>query len=166
MRYFSLILALTPGITSTQSQTLKDDPKTTELVMSMSQRSLVMPGYLTELKALIARQAFNFWDTGNVDPYVSYLNVYQALYEANKYLDYDSAKKLAFNQIGFHSDAVTSVVFGKDSDFYYSSSIDGKVLKWDINNPGSIPETVYESDKIIQSLEISTDGNVLMAIFY
>ncbi len=143
-----------------------DDPKITELVMSMSQRSLVMPGYLTALKALIAKQAYNFWKDGNVDPYVSHLNVYQALYEANKYLGYDSTRKLAFNQIGFHSNAVTSVVFGKDPNFYYSSSTDGKVLKWDINNPKAIPETIYESEKIIQSLEISDDGNVLMAIFY
>ncbi len=166
MRLLLSLLLLPVFASSLQSQSKADDPKITELVMSMSQRSLVMPGYLTELKALIAKQAYNFWQEGNVDPYVSHLNVYQALYEANKYLGYDSARKLAYNQIGFHSNAVTSVVFGKDPDFYYSSSTDGKVLKWDINNPKSIPETVYESKKIIQSLEISDDGQVLMAIFY
>ena len=148
------------------AQVTKDDPKVTELVMSMSQRSLVMPGYLTELKALVAKQAYNFWKAGNVDPYVSHLNVYQALYEANRYLGYDSARELSFNQIGYHSNAVTSVVFGKDPNYYYSSSTDGKILKWDLDNPGGIPETVYESDKIIQSLEVSDDGEVLMAIFY
>ena len=118
------------------------------------------------MKALIARQAYNFWEQGNVEPYVSHLNVYQALYEANKYLGYDSTRKLAFNQIGFHSNAVTSVVFGKDPNYYYSSSTDGKILKWDLNNPKAIPETIYESNKIIQSLEISNDGDVLMPIFY
>lgn len=148
------------------AQSIKDDPKVTELVMSMSQRSLVMPGYLTELKALVARQAYNFWKDGDVEPYVSHLNVYQALYQANKYLGYDSVRKLTYNQIGFHSNAVTSVVFGSDPNYYYSSSTDGKVLRWDINNPKSIPETFYESDKIIKSLEISNDGQVLMAIFY
>ncbi|WP_370086386.1 WD40 repeat domain-containing protein [Ekhidna sp.] len=144
----------------------QDNRTTTELVMSMSQRSLVMPGYLTELKALIARQAYDFWKDGNVDPYVSHLNVYQALYEANKYLGYDSARNMTFNQVGVHSNAVTSVVYSADPYSYYSSSTDGKILKWDILNPTSIPETVYESKKIIQSIEMSNDGKVLMAIFY
>lgn len=141
-------------------------PTTTELVMSMSQRSLVMPGYLTDLKALVARQAYEFWKEGNTEPYVSHLNVYQALYEANKYLGYDSTRNLSYNQVGVHSNTVTSVVFGSDPNFYYSSSTDGKVLKWDLSNPRAIPETVYESEKIIQSIEMSNDGKVLMAIFY
>ncbi len=134
--------------------------------MSMSQRSLVMPGYQTELKALVARQAYEFWKEGNVEPYVSHLNVYQALYEANKYLAYDSVRNLAYNQVGMHSNTVTSVHFGKESNHYYSSSTDGKILKWDLSNPRDIPETIYESDKIIQSIEMSNDGKVLMAIFY
>lgn len=143
-----------------------NDPKVTELVMSMSQRSIVMPGYLTELKALIAHQAYKFWKNGNVEPYVSHLNVYTSLYEANKYLGYDSVRDMAYNQVGFHSNRVTSVVFGKDPNYYYSSSADGRVLKWDLRNPHGIPETVYESDKIVQSIEMSSDGEVLMAIFY
>ena len=132
----------------------------------MAQRSLVMPGYLTELKALVARQAFDFWENGNTEPYVSHLNVYQALYQANKYLEYDFSKDLAYNQVGFHSNAVTSLVFGSDPNAYYSSSTDGKILKWDLSNPKNIPEVVYESDKIVQSIEVSNDGKVLMAIFY
>ncbi|MEQ8629573.1 WD40 repeat domain-containing protein [Ekhidna sp.] len=139
---------------------------TTELVMSMSQRSLVMPGYQTELKALVARQAYEFWKEGNVEPYVSHLNVYQSLYEANKYLGYDSVRNMAYNQVGVHSNTVTSVVFGNEENHYYSSSTDGKILKWDLANPRAIPETAYESDKIIQSIEMSNDGKVLMAIFY
>ncbi|MEQ9008399.1 MAG: WD40 repeat domain-containing protein, partial [Ekhidna sp.] len=142
------------------------NPTTTELVMSMSQRSLVMPGYLTDLKALVARQAYEFWKEGNTEPYVSHLNVYQALYEANKYLGYDTVRNMAYNQVGMHSNTVTSLVFGKDPNHYYSSSTDGKILKWDLENPRSIPQTIYESDKIIQSIEMSKDGKVLMAIFY
>ncbi len=166
MRHLILLFLVFSTAHGLRAQTQKDDPKVTELVMSMSQRSLVMPGYLTDLKALIARQAYNFWKEGNVDPYVSHLNVYQALYEANKFLGYDSARKLAFNQIGFHANAVTSVVFGEDPNYYYSASTDGKILRWNINQPKDIPETIYESDKIIKSLEISDDGEVLMAIFY
>lgn len=143
-----------------------NDPKTTELVMSMSQRSLVMPGYLTDLKALVAVQAYHFWKNGNVEPYVSHLNVYKALYEANKYMGIDSTNNRTYNQVGFHSNKVTSVVFGNNPNHYYSSSADGRVLKWDLNNPHGIPETVYESNKIIQSIEVSGDGKIIMAIFY
>ncbi|WP_421765055.1 WD40 repeat domain-containing protein [Ekhidna sp.] len=162
---FTTTLTLIMSLSFSQD-TSENDPKITELVMSMSQRSLVMPGYLTDLKALVARQAYEFWKNGNTEPYVSHLNVYQALYQANKYLGYDSIRNMAFNQVGFHSNTVTSVVFGSDPNFYYSSSTDGKVLKWDLTNPQSIPQTIYESDKIVQSIEMSNDGKVLMAIFY
>jgi len=57
----------------------------TELVMSMTQRSLVIPGYLSDLKALIAKQAYNFWSEGTTEPFISHLNVYSALHDANKY---------------------------------------------------------------------------------
>lgn len=138
----------------------------TELVMSMSQRSLVMPGYLTELKALIAAQAFNFWKEGNTEHYVSHLNVYSALHQANKFLDFDSTRNLAYNQVGFHSKKVTSIQFGSDPNSYYSSSADGSVFKWSLNDPNAIPETIYESDHIIKSLDISSDGKWMLVAFY
>lgn len=166
MRRFTTIILLATCLHLNGQDKTPNDPKLSELVMSMSQRSLVMPGYLTDLKALIAIQAYDFWKNGDVEPYVSHLNVYQALYEANKYLGYDSINNLAFNQVGIHSNRVTSVVFGSDPNFYYSSSADGTVLKWDLKNPQNIPETIYESDKIVQSIEVSQDGKVLMAIFY
>ncbi|MEP1033028.1 hypothetical protein [Ekhidna sp.] len=158
-------LLFTLNCSFTQNK-VDNDSRITELVMSMSQRSLVMPGYLTDLKALIAIQAYHFWKNGDIEPYVSHLNVYKALYEANKYLGYDSIRNRVYNQVGLHSNRVTSVVFGTDPNYYYSSSADGSVLKWDLSNPHGIPETVYDSDKIIQSIEMSKDGKVLMAIFY
>ncbi len=139
---------------------------TTELVMSMSQRSLVMPGYLTELKALIAKQAFNFWDDGDIEPYVSHLNVYQALHQANKFLGYDSTRMLFYNQVGHHTRKVTSVEFDSDPNYYYSSSADGTIIKWNLSDPNSIPETIYESNHIIKSLDISSDGKFLLVVFY
>ena len=142
------------------------DPKVTELVISMSQRSLVMPGYLTDLKALVARQAYEFWKNGAVEPYVSHLNVYSALYDANKFLGYDSIRNLTYNQVGFHANTITSVVFATEANTFYSASTDGKILKWNLDDPKQLPEVVYESEKIIQSIEISNDGKVLMAIFY
>ncbi|MEO9870756.1 WD40 repeat domain-containing protein [Ekhidna sp.] len=166
MRYVLIIITLSMALSSFSQKEPANNPKITELVMSMSQRSLVMPGYLTDLKALVARQAYEFWKNGNTELYVSHLNVYQALYQANKYLGYDSARDMTYNQVGFHSNTVTSVVFSSDPNFYYSSSTDGKILKWNVNEPRNIPEVVYESEKIIQSIEMSSDGKILMAIFY
>jgi len=125
-----------------------------------------MPYYLSELKALTAMQAYNFWSTSNNDPYVSHLNVYSALHRANKALGYDSIRNRAYNQVGAHSNKVTSVEFGSDPQAYYSSSADGTVLKWDLKNPGAIPETIYESKHIIRSIDVSDDGKWLMAAFY
>jgi len=163
---WSLAGTLLLSISLLWSQNKSTPLTSTELVMSMSQRSMVMPGYLTDLKALIARQAYDFWKDNETEPYVSHLNVYRALYQANKFLGYDSAKGLAFNQIGFHTNTITSIVFGTDPDTYYSSATDGKIYKWRLSRPKQIPETVFETDRIIQSLEMSRDGKVLMAIFY
>ena len=87
----SLIAQNKESIPPVDIETLKKQTgtlRTTELVMSMSQRSLIMPGYLTELKALIAKQAFNFWNSSDGEPYVSHLNVYSALHQANTALNY------------------------------------------------------------------------------
>lgn len=149
-----------------RSNSLQDNPKASELVMSMSQRSLVMPGYLTDLKALIAKQAFNFWKTGSIEPYVSHLNVYSALHQANKFLGYDSVRRLAYHQVGFHSKKVTSIEFGNDPNYYYSSSADGSVYKWDLANSSALPETIYESNHIIKKLDISEDGKIMLVTFY
>lgn len=162
---FLLVACCFSASAQSSSNTQINDSKVTELVMSMSQRSLVMPGYLTELKALVAQQAYSFWKNGTVEPYVSHLNVYSALYEANKYLGFDSTKMMAYNQVGFHSKKVTSIVFGEDPNTYYSSSADGTIVKWMLNNT-SIPETIYQSEHIIKSIEVSSDGKVLMAVFY
>ena len=140
--------------------------RTTELIMSMSQRSLIMPGYLTTLKALIAKQAYNFWNSSNGEPYVSHLNVYSALHQANKFLGFDSARMLAYNQVGFHTNTVTSIEFGPDPTSYYSSSSDGRVLKWDMKNPKALPVIIYESEHIVRSLDISDDGRWMMVVFY
>ncbi len=140
--------------------------RTTELVMSMSQRSLIMPGYLTTLKALIAKQAYNFWSTSNGEPYVSHLNVYSALHQANKFMNYDSMRMLEYNQVGTHTRKVTSIQFGSDPNTYYSSSADGTVLRWNLVNSKALPEIVYQSDYIVKSLDVSDDGRWLMVVLY
>lgn len=165
MIHRSLTIALLILVVSSELRA-QSKPSQAELVMSMSQRSLVMPGYLTELKALIAKQAYNFWKEGNIEPYVSHLNVYSALHEANKFIGYDSTRNLYYNQVGYHDRKVTSIAFGTDKTHYYSASADGRILRWSLSNPQEIPETIYESNHIIKSIDISGDGKWILAAFY
>lgn len=172
LRLLTLLPLALGSMLMAQDQTLPvradqlDQLKTTELVLSMSQRSRVMPGYLSELKALIARQAHDFWANRESEPYVSHLNVYSALHEANKYLNFDSVRMLAYNQQLGHERTVTSLKIGMDGKSYYSASSDGTVLKWSLNDPKAIPSVIYESDEIIRSIDISSDGKWMMMVLY
>ncbi|MEO9477131.1 MAG: WD40 repeat domain-containing protein [Cyclobacteriaceae bacterium] len=136
----------------------------TEIVQSMTQRSLLTPGYHPELKALIAAQAYNFWKANPSEKFVSHLNVYSALHYANKYLQLDSTiMDYAYNQILGHNEMVISIELGSDS-YFYSAGSDGKVLKWDINNPKVVPTTIFEGDDLIRSIDISHDERFLMIL--
>ncbi|MFY0598713.1 MAG: hypothetical protein JXR03_03505 [Cyclobacteriaceae bacterium] len=152
---------------SVEIQRLKDKIRTlelTEIVQSMSQRSLLMPGYHPELKALVACQAFNFWEENPDEKFVSHLNVYSALHYANKYLTYDSTLlDYAYNQILGHSQMVVSVELGSGS-YFYSAGSDGRVLRWNINEPKAIPSTVFEGKDLIRSIDISHDDRFLMIV--
>lgn len=136
----------------------------TELVQSMSQRSLLTPGYFPELKALIARQAYEFWKENSNEKYVSHLNVYSALYYANKYLGYDSITHQAFNQVLGHSESVVSLKFGNNQSKFYSAGSDGRVLLWDMEKIKAPPVLLYKGDHLIRSIDISPDGQWIMVV--
>jgi len=138
--------------------------KYTELVQSMSQRSLLTPAYFQELKALVARQAYNFWKTYNGNPLVSHLNVYSALYYANKFLGYDSLNKRAYNQAIGHNESVVSVQFGRDPNYFYSAGSDGRVLRWDVRDPSKVPELIYHGDHLIRSIDIGQDDEWILVV--
>lgn len=138
--------------------------KTTELVQSMAQRSLLTPSYFPEKKALIARQAFNFWITNPGDRLVSHLNVYQSLYYANKYLGYDPVNKRSYNQALGHEESVISVQYGANNTTFYTAGSDGKVIKWQLDKEINTPEVIYEGKHLIRSLDISDDGNWILVV--
>ncbi len=138
--------------------------ESTELVESMSQRSLLTPFYQPELKALIAKQAFDFWITSSVEKYASHLKVYSALYYANKYLDYDNYNQKAFNQVIGHDESVVSIKFSSDPNIFYSAGSDGKVLKWDLNDLTTIPTVMYTGKHLIKSIDVSDDGTLLLIV--
>ena len=132
----------------------------TELVQSMSQRSLLMPSYQSELKALVAKQAYDFWKNSD-ETYVSHLNIYLALYYANKYLDND---EMPFNQVIGHSESVVSIQFGSDPNIFYSAGSDGKVLKWNLNRLNELPAVVYQGPHLIRSIDLSHDGKWILVV--
>ncbi len=134
----------------------------TELVQSMSQRSLLIPGYFQDLKALVAVQAYNFWEQNTHEKFVSHKNVYSALHYGNKYLTLDSATNLGYNQIKGHDAQVVSIEFGKGNVFYSAGS-DGRILRWNLDNLDQPPTLVYEGIELYRSIEVSHDGEWLLA---
>lgn len=146
--------------------------KLSELVQSMCQRSILLPSYYPELKALLAKQAYNFWKENKGEKYVSHLTIYSALYYANKDLTisdqsrYDERlrKPIAYNQALGHDENVTSVRFGGDPNFFYSAGSDGRVIRWNIHDITKVPEIIYQGDHLIHSIDISYDGTFLMVV--
>ncbi|CAM9961933.1 unnamed protein product, partial [Chrysoparadoxa australica] len=136
--------------------------RSTELVQSMSQRSLLMPSYQSELKALVAKQAYDFWKNSD-ETYVSHLNIYLALYYANKYLN-NKNKYESFNQKIGHTESVVSIQFGSDPNTFYSAGSDGRVIKWDLSNLDKLPEIVYQGPYLIRSMDISHDGKWILIV--
>ena len=140
-------------------QALIESLRYTELVQSMSQRSLLMPSYQAELKALVARQAYDFWKDSE-ETYVSHLNMYLALYYANKYLNED----VPFNQVIGHSESVVSIQFGTDPNIFYSAGSDGKVLRWNLDRLDEVPAVVYQGPHLIRSIDLSHDGKWILVV--
>ncbi len=176
----SFILVATPFILFSQDEPLEKSIETkdlnaelleriaalesAELVESMSQRSLLIPFYQPELKALIAKQAYNFWIASSSEKYVSHLKVYSALYYANKHLDYDSYNRKAFNQVIGHDEAVVSIKFSNRPNIFYSAGSDGRVLKWDMDDLTTIPTVMYTGNHLIKSIDVSDDGKLLLIV--
>lgn len=140
-------------------QALIESLRYTELVQSMSQRSLLMPSYQSELKALVAKQAYDFWKDSD-ETYVSHLNMYLALYYANKYLD----DEVSFNQVIGHSESVVSIQFGNDPNIFYSAGSDGKVLRWNLSRLDELPTVVYQGPHLIRSIDLSHDGKWILVV--
>ncbi|WP_422358490.1 WD40 repeat domain-containing protein [Reichenbachiella sp.] len=138
--------------------------ETTELIQSMSQRSILTPRYFADRKSLTARQAYNFWIRNTASKFISHLNVYSALYNANKYYEYDSIENTFYNHILEHDEMVTSIVYSKEPNIFYSASSDGKILKWDESNIKKEPVLLYRDRVLYRSLDLSSDGQWLLAV--
>lgn len=137
--------------------------ETTELIQSMSQRSILTPRYFANRKSLTARQAYNFWIRNTASKFISHLNVYSALYDANKYYEYDSIENTFYNHILEHDEMVTSIVYSTEPNIFYSASSDGKILKWDESDIKKEPTVLFRDRVLYRSLDLSSDGKWLLA---
>ncbi|MEO9804567.1 MAG: hypothetical protein ABJF04_15030 [Reichenbachiella sp.] len=138
--------------------------ETTELIQSMSQRSILTPKYYNDRKSLTARQAYNFWIRNSASKFISHLNVYSALYDANKYYEYDSVENTFYNHIREHEEMVTSIVYGTEPNTFYSASSDGKILKWNEAEIGKEPTLLFKDRYLYRSIDLSSDGKWLLAL--
>lgn len=65
-------------------------------------------------------------------------------------------------ELAGHTGKIKSLVFSFDSKFLYSASLDGKVIKWDINSRTGVDVTTGSMQ--ITSIDISSDGKYVAGI--
>lgn len=126
-----------------------------------------------QLKALVAKQAYKFYqeakDPGkdyNGDIYAGVYSALKGLYEI-EYGDPekgDSAlnyyRKPAFDELGNEKVVgVRSVIFSKDGKSFYSANADGEVLKWEVDTRNY--NVVFQNDDIARVINISPDESYL-----
>jgi energy-coupling factor transporter ATP-binding protein EcfA2/pyruvate/2-oxoglutarate dehydrogenase complex dihydrolipoamide acyltransferase (E2) component len=107
-----------------------------------------------DLKALLAYQAYVFnkkYEGPEHNP-----DVYAGLYDAMITLNSHN-----FNIYKGHTEAVNSIVFHPNQDIFYSSSSDGKVLRWDASDTTKKPKLILKNTVANKAIDISADGRWL-----
>lgn len=108
-----------------------------------------------DLKGLTAYQAYLFNVNHNglkYDP-----DVYDGLYYASKSLKNDPYKSYSG-----HTDAVRAFVTSVDGRFIYSTGSDGRVLRFDAQNPMAPPLTIKDSSEVVTDLILDQGGSTLI----
>lgn len=135
LRYYSLATSM-----AIKSQNINNDP---------------------ELKGLVARQAFDFFQEYKDDEKVYDGDIYAGVYGAYSELTQkeDSGRVVNFNQYIGHKDAVRSVQHSKDGKTIYSAGSDGQVLKWDAAK--KTYQVIYAAPDVQRVVNISSDERYL-----
>jgi WD40 repeat protein len=114
-----------------------------------------------ELKGLVARQAFDFYEKYkneekeyNGDIYAGVYGAYADLTETG---EGDSISR--FNHFRGHKDAVRSVEHSLDGKTLYSAGSDGQVLKWNIERKTN--QVLFASEDIQRVVNVSPDERYL-----
>ncbi|QHT68892.1 High-affnity carbon uptake protein Hat/HatR [Rhodocytophaga rosea] len=108
-----------------------------------------------DLKLLTSGQAYAFnaqYGGKEDDPYI-----YEGLYYAVK-----KSKDESFNNLKGHSDNVRSLISANTGNYVYSAGSDGKILRWDIENPEKTYTSLdQEKNSIVRTLALSRDNKWL-----
>lgn len=116
----------------------------------------------SELKGLVARQAFDYFHDYKDDDKEYDGDIYAGVYSAYSLLtqEEDSAGAITkFNQFRGHQDAVRSVEHSQDGKSIYSAGSDGKVLKWDTESKRS--QVIFEAADVQRVVNVGPNERYL-----
>jgi WD40 repeat protein len=123
-----------------------------QIAQTMASKSLTVND--NNLKALLAYQSYKFnkqYDGPENNP-----DIYTALYSALVALN-----GAGYNIMEGHIGAVRSLLFMPNSDIFYSSGGDGRILRWDLNSSNKSSRTLIDNNFINRSLAISNNNRWL-----
>lgn len=150
------IVADDQTIVARQEKEIADNLRMISIAQSMAVKSLNIPD--TDLKALLAFQAYNFNKDYGGKLYDNY--IYDGLYYAKR----DKLKQsqdIDLYRYSGHTDMLRAIVYAPNGKDFYTTGSDGKILMWDGESFSF--KTLYSSDKkyINYDMKVSTDGKWL-----
>lgn len=135
-----------------EAQQRAEDLRFQSIALSMAIKSKGIKD--SELKALVSRQAFVFWDDYKEINEAFSGDIYSGVYYGLKGLKGDSLNLM----IG-HENAVRSVVFDQGGKSLYSAGSDGKILVWDLETQTS--DVLFQNDNVSRVVGISSNEKYL-----
>ena len=124
------------------------------IAKSMSLRSLQMEEQ-ADLQALLAYQAyvFNKANKGSAND----ADIYSGLYNLAKIKGSDNYRSFT----GGHDGQIKSIAFMPGKKVFFTSGLDGKVIKWDMDSKDNIYQVIYSNSEIIDVLSVSPKADWL-----
>lgn len=142
-----------------EQQTVTEKEKNLEFQKRMLSIAQTMSGKVSQvddrnLKGLLAYQAFLF--NRDYDGQADHPDIYSALYHALAGFNGEN-----YNGMQGHDGAIRYMAFLPGSNVFYSSGVDGKILRWDLNGNVKQYHTLINNNFINRSLTISPNGRWL-----
>jgi len=119
----------------------------------MAVKSIQLPPDSSNLKALLAYQAYQFNQKYSGNQHDA--DIYSGLYQSVRSI---LGKTNVFKG---HTSSVRSVAFMPGSGIFFSSGGDGRILKWDINDEKRNYEILSEDRGPVEQITVSNDGKYL-----
>ncbi len=120
---------------------------------SMAVRSVQLEGE-GDIQVLLAYQAYLFNKrNGGIN---NDADIYMGLYNVEK-----GYGGLNYSTFQGHRETVYNLTFLPGTQEFCSSGADGRILRWNIQDNGQGPSSVFEGNEIIEVLTVSADGRLL-----